>query len=196
MYIPHAQFTFWNGGPAAATMTLTVRASGDAAGVAPLIRREIATLDPDLPPGAFRTMAEVAGDSVSRPRFVLLLLGVFSAIALLLATIGIYGVIAYTVSQRTQELGVRMALGARRAQVLGLVFRQGLTMIGAGLAIGLVAALVLTRRLADFLYEVQPHDPLTLIGVAATLGVAALLACLGPARRATRVDPMVSLRSE
>jgi putative ABC transport system permease protein len=196
MYIPHAQFTFWNGGPAAATMTLAVRASGDAARLAPMIRREIAALDSDLPPGAFRTMSEVAGDSISRQRFVMLLLGIFSAIALLLATIGIYGVIAYSVSQRTHELGIRMALGARRVQVLGLVLRQGLTMIGAGLAIGLVAALTLTRRLADFLYDVRPHDPLTLVGVAAALGAAALLACLGPARRATRVDPMVSLRSE
>jgi putative ABC transport system permease protein len=196
MYIAHAQFTFWNSGLAVPNLTLVTRVAGEPTTLAPMVRRQIAALDPDLPTGAFQTMEEVAANSVSRPRFVLTLLAVFSAIALLLATIGIYGVVAYAVSQRTHELGIRMALGARRAQVVGLVLRQGLGMIGAGLAIGVVAALAFTRTLSGLLYDVQPNDPLTLIGVALTLGVTALLACVEPARRATRVHPMDSLRSE
>jgi predicted permease len=196
MYIPHQQFTFWNGGAAAGTLTLVLRSAGDPALHAGMVRAQLAALDPGLPPGAFVPMEEVAAESVSAVRFIMLLLGVFAAIALLLATIGIYGVVSYAVSRRTQELGIRMALGARRDQVLGLVLRQGVSLIGLGLAIGIAAALVLTRSLVAILYDVPPRDPLTLAAVCATLGAAALLACLVPARRATRVDPMRSLRAD
>ena len=128
------------------------------------------------------------------PRLTGFLLGVFAAIALALAAVGIYGVLAYLVSQRTQEIGIRVALGADRSQVLGMVLRQGLSLAAAGIVAGLFGAFALTRLMGSLLYEVRPNDPMTFVAVAAALLLIALLASFLPARRATRVSPMIALR--
>src|SRR5258707_4483646 len=141
-------------------------------------------------------MSEVVERSMVQPRFLSLLLGIFSGIALFLAAIGIYGVMAYSVAQRTQEIGVRMALGAQRLHVLRLVFSQGVVLLMIGTVIGLGGAFALTRLLRTLLFEITPTDPLTYSGVVALLIVVAFLACYVPARRATKVDPLVALRYE
>jgi putative ABC transport system permease protein len=141
-------------------------------------------------------MQELVADSTAEPRFQARLLGAFSLLALILAAVGIYGVLAYSVTQRTHEIGIRMALGAERRNVLFLVLRRTLALAGAGLVLGTAGALATTRVLARFLYEIKPTDPATFITVAALLTGVALLAGLIPARRATKVDPMVALRYE
>ncbi|HTG58499.1 MAG TPA: ABC transporter permease [Terriglobia bacterium] len=152
--------------------------------------------DTQLPATAVQTMEQVMLDSTAETNFNLLLFGVFAGIALLLAVVGIYGVMAYTVEQRTHEIGIRTALGARREHMLKLVVGQGLKMTLVGLGIGVAAALALTRFLASLLYGVKPTDPLTMIAVSIILTATALLACYIPARRATKIDPMVALRYE
>jgi putative ABC transport system permease protein len=141
-------------------------------------------------------MEEVVSKSVVQPRFLALLLATFSGIALFLAAIGIYGVMAYSVTQRTQEIGVRMALGARPLHVLRLVFKQGLGMLVIGTLIGLAGAFALTRLMRTLLFEVTATDPLTYVSVIGLLILVALLACYIPARRAAKVDPLVALRYE
>jgi ABC-type antimicrobial peptide transport system permease subunit len=143
-----------------------------------------------------QTMNEVLADSLARQRFSMILLNAFAGVALLLAGVGLYGVISYLVGQRTHEIGIRMALGAQRLDVLRLVVKHGMKMALGGVALGLIAALGLTRLLARLLYGVSPTDPATFISVALLLAAVALLACLLPARRATKVDPMVALRYE
>jgi predicted permease len=143
-----------------------------------------------------RSMEDIVSDSLARRRFSMFVLGAFAVLALLLASVGIYGVISYVVSQRTNEIGIRMALGAKRGDVLRLVLGRGAKMAVAGVAIGLVAALGLTRLMGDLLYGVPPTDPVTFIAVGVGLTAIALLACYLPARRATRVDPMLALRQE
>jgi putative ABC transport system permease protein len=143
-----------------------------------------------------RTMQESLSDSLASRRFIVTLLGVFSGVALLMAVLGLYGVISYSVAQRTQELGIRMALGAQRGQVLALVVGQGLRLAGAGTLVGLAAAAAFSSVLQSQLFHVSPFDPLTLGTTAAALLGAALLASYLPARRATRVDPAVALRHE
>ena len=145
---------------------------------------------------ATRTLAQQKNSSLALQRMAAVLLGGFGLLALLLASLGIYGVFAYSVSRRTREIGVRMALGARIADVLKLVLREGLILSAAGLVVGGAATLATTRLLKSFLYETSPTDPLTLIGIPLLLALVALLACWFPARRASRVDPMVALRSE
>jgi putative ABC transport system permease protein len=160
------------------------------------IQREVLELDKDQPVSDVRTLEDVVGEAVGPQRFAMMLLGVFAALALVLASVGIYGVMAYSVSQRTHEIGIRMALGARGNNVLGMVVGEALvlTLIGAGL--GLAGALALTRLLSGLLYNVRPTDPLTLALVSlGLLGVSALASYI-PARRATRVDPIVALRYE
>jgi putative ABC transport system permease protein len=142
------------------------------------------------------TLATLVDDSMSQPRFSVLLLGSFGVLALLLAAIGMYGVISYSVLQRTQEIGIRMALGAQRHKVFRMVLGQGARLAAMGIAIGLVAALGVTRLMARFLFGVRPTDPLTFAGVSLLLLGIALLACYLPARRAMRVDPMVALKYE
>lgn len=178
------------------TMTLVVRGQVAPADLVPAIRREIQSLDSGLPLGDARVLQQLLADSTAPRRLQALLLSVFAATALLLASLGTYGVVAYAAARRTHEIGIRMALGARRGQVLGMIVRQGavLTLIGA--AVGLIAALLLTRTLRSQLYEVSPADPITFATITAVITIVTLLASYLPARRATNVDPLVALRSE
>ena len=153
-------------------------------------------LDAELPLMRLRTLDEVVGRSISEPRFYAILLGAFAAVALLLAALGIFGVMSYAVAQRYREIGIRVALGADPGVVLRMVLGNALVLVGAGIGAGLLGAVALSRTMASLLFELSPTDPATLIGVAALLAVVALLASYLPARRATRVDPLVALRSE
>ncbi len=177
-------------------MALVVRTAGNPMSLALTIQKGVSALDPDLPVFQVRSMTDVMGESVARRRLALILLAVFAGLALLLASIGIYGVSSYSVTERQQEIGLRMALGARRSQVLRLVLGQGMSFILAGLGIGLLAALGLTRLIGSLLFAVRPADPLALGGAVLLLTAVALLAILIPAGRATRVDPVVTLRYE
>jgi putative ABC transport system permease protein len=177
-------------------MSLIVRTSGEPLRMVSAIRGELHDLDPNLPLASPATMDQLLANSVSRARFMMELLGVFAAIALGLAAVGIYGVMASGVALRTQEIGVRMALGAQRRHVMRLILAKGTRIALAGVGIGLVASLALTRLMASLLYDVSPTDPLTFAGVAVLLIGVALLACYVPARKAMRVDPMVALRHE
>jgi putative ABC transport system permease protein len=189
VYWPHSELVM-------SGMTILLRTSNDPLALVTTIRGELQQLDPELPMAAVATMDQLLADSLSRSRFTMLLLGIFSAVALLLAAVGIYGLIAYSVTQRTQELGIRIALGAQRRDVLRLVLGQGARLTLLGVALGLLAALAISRLLASMLFGVSATDPLTFAGVVALLATVALLACFIPARRATRVDPIVALRYE
>jgi putative ABC transport system permease protein len=160
------------------------------------VRTQIATIDPEEPIYNVSTLDQTLSDSVSPRRFNMLMLGIFAGIALALATVGIYGVMAFSVTHRTREIGIRMALGAERRDVLGLMARQSLGLTLAGVAFGLAGAWALTRFIASFLYGVQPTDLATFVVVPVVLVGVSLLACYIPARRATRVDPMEALRHE
>ncbi|MGH9935376.1 MAG: ABC transporter permease [Blastocatellia bacterium] len=176
--------------------SVAVRTTGDPLPLAPAVARAIHSIDKDLPVFAIRSMDQLLGSSRSQRRLTLTLLGSFAALALLLAAVGIYGVISYSVRQRTHELGIRMALGAQRRDVLKLILTQGLKLALIGVAIGLLAAFALTRWMETLLFNVRPTDPLTFAAIAVVLLLLALLACWLPARRATKVDPMVALRVE
>jgi putative ABC transport system permease protein len=190
MYWPHAQIN------PQSSMGLMIRTSTDPFAVLPGLRSTVGKLDSDLPVFQIQTMEDRIGQSLGNNRFAVLLLGVFAGIALLLGAIGIYGVMAYSVSQRTQEVGVRVALGAGRREVLTLVLKQGVTLALVGVTVGLIGAVALGRVLAHMLFEVGSRDPWTLGGVAALLTGVALLACYLPARRAAKVDPVEALRYE
>jgi len=178
-------------------MTIVVRAArGDPLDLRSAVQEAVRALDPDLPLSGVCSMDDVVRRSFWAQRFFSQLLGVFSVLGLLLALVGIYGVLTYLVAQRTHEIGVRMALGARRTDVIRSVVRRGMAPVGVGLVLGLVAALGVTRVLAGQLYGVAPNDLVTLSGASLSLAVASLLACYLPARRAARVDPMVALRCE
>jgi predicted permease len=177
-------------------MTLVVRTAGDPAEMAPTIRREIAAIDPDQPVSDVRTMTQVMADTVARQRFNTLLLGVFAGLATLLAAVGIFGVMNYSVQLRTRELGLRMALGAQPRRVLMLVLRQGLLLTLIGIGVGLAGALALSRVMSGLLYGVGTSDPTTFAAIVVLLAVVALVACYIPARRATRVDPLIALKYE
>jgi putative ABC transport system permease protein len=153
-------------------------------------------VDPNIPTYAVRSMEEVVARSMSERRFALDILGFFGVVALLLAAIGIYGVMTYTFSQRSQEIGIRMALGAQRADILRLAIGEGMSLVALGLGLGILGALVLTRYLRTMLFSVTPTDPLTFTAIAGILALVALLACFIPAQRATQVDPLVALRDE
>jgi putative ABC transport system permease protein len=193
LYIPAHWFAQFGLSP---TMNFVVRTSGDPALSAAGVREVVREVDPSLPVYGLSPMSDVVAKSMVQPRFLSLLLGIFSTIALFLAAVGIYGVMAYSVTQRTQEIGVRMALGAQRLHVLRLVFGQGLILLLVGTALGLGGAFALTRWIRTLLFEITATDPLTYVGVVGLLTVVALLACYIPARRATKVDPLVALRYE
>src|SRR3989441_1079219 len=177
-------------------MSLVVRTAGKPASLVSAVTGAVREVDREQAGGDVGTMEEILGNSFSQRRFTMLLLAAFAGLALLLAAIGIYGVLSYAVRRRVQEIGIRVALGAQQADVLRLVVGQGLRLTLAGLAIGVVIALGLTRLLTGMLFSVKPTDPLTFVAVAALLCSIALLACYLPARRATRVDPVVALRYE
>jgi putative ABC transport system permease protein len=196
IYVPVHQPLFANRPTPPLSLYVAVRTSGDPAALAPVVRREVAAVDPEQPLANVRTMEERLAESVAQRRFNMTLLGVFACVALLLAGVGVYGVMAYAVARRTHEIGIRVALGAQRGDVVRLVLRQGMWLALAGVGLGVVGAYAATRLMSGLLYGVSPTDPLTFLGVSALLTAAALLACLLPARRATKVDPMVALRYE
>ena len=177
-------------------MAITILAAENPMNLAPTIQHEVNTIDPDLPVYRVRTMTEVMGESVARRRLAMILLAGFAALALALASVGIYGVTSYVVAQSRQEIGVRMALGAARNDVLRLMMGQGMRPIAGGLIVGVVAALALTRMIGTMLFETRPADPLTLGGASLLLLGVAALAVLVPARRATRINPVEALRYE
>jgi len=179
-----------------ASFHILLRATGDAMRLAEVIRREVLAVDPEQPVANVRSMDQVVAGSLKQDRFSVGLLGVFALLALLLAAVGIYGVMAYSVTERTHEIGLRMALGAQRSGVLKLVLAQSMRVVLAGTAIGLASSLLLTRLIASLLFQVKAVDPAILAVVALLLLAVALTAAWLPARRASRVDPMVALRFE
>jgi ABC-type antimicrobial peptide transport system permease subunit len=177
-------------------MSLLVRTQGDAAAAIPVVRGEVQKLERNLPLTQARPMTELLAMSLFGARAGALLLGCFGLLALLLATVGLYGVMSYSVSRRTREIGIRMALGAQGGTVLRLVLREGMTLVALGVALGLAVALAATRLLTGFLYGVSPTDPAAFAFVALLLSGVALVASLLPARRAAKVDPMIALRDQ
>jgi putative ABC transport system permease protein len=189
IYHPHEQFPI-------GTMFVVIRTAVDPAQMTRAVTREIQALDPELPAFEFMTMDQRLSQSLARRRFSTLLLGGFALVALILAAIGIYGVIAYSVTQRTQEIGIRMALGARPVKIMEMVIRQSLILSVVGVIAGLAAAFALTRIMASLLYGISATDLPTFLVPPLVLGAVALVASYFPARRAARVDPTVALRSE
>jgi putative ABC transport system permease protein len=179
-----------------ATMTLLVRTSGEPSAIAPAIARAVQDLDPAQPVYQVRRLRDWLDESASQPRSTTTLSGVFAVVALLLAAVGVYGVLSYSVAQRTQEIGLRMAIGARRGQIVALVLRGGLSWALAGIAVGLLGAFAISRVLGTLLFEVKPRDPITYIVVGVVLATIATIACCIPAIRATRIDPLIALRAE
>jgi putative ABC transport system permease protein len=190
MYEPAAQ------AGSAASMELVVRSAMGAGAIEPVMQGLLRTALPQQPVSAIRTMDEVVAQSLNNDRFRTILLGLFGGLGLLIVTVGVYGVVSYFVVQRTHEFGVRMAMGATQANVLGMVLKQGLVMAAIGVVLGVAASMALTRLLASMLFEVKPDDALTLIGASAVMIIVTMAACWIPARRATRVDPLVALRYE
>ena len=189
VYFPYQQFP-------KNFMSLVVHTSSDPASLVPAIRKQVLSIDKDQPVSDIMTMEQRLAKSVASSRFVMLLLSIFSILALGLAAVGIYGVMAYLVTQRTQEIGVRMALGAQKRDVLKLVVIKGMALASIGLTIGLIASLAMTRLMRSLLFEVAPTDWLTFVIASAVLLTVALLACYIPARRATKLDPLIALRYE
>jgi putative ABC transport system permease protein len=189
VYVPYAQHQV-------DSLTIAVRTAGDPMAFVPVARADLASLDRDLPLAGVRTMDEVIGRSIAERRFTMLLLASFASVAVLLAAIGVYGVLAYLVSQRTQEIGVRLAIGATPADVVRLFVREGAGLTLIGVAAGLAGAVAVTRALSTLLFGVTTTDPITFAAVAGTLGIVALLASYVPARRAAKVDPMAALRAD
>jgi putative ABC transport system permease protein len=178
------------------SMTIVARTQVDPGSIAASLRSEVTSLDRGLPIFSLKPMNEYLHDSMARRRFNLTLLSIFGVVALLLAAVGIYGVISYGVSQRIQEIGIRLALGAKTRDVLLMIVRQGMGLAIVGITFGLVGAFALTRLMKALLFEVSPTDPVTFLGTACVLILVALLACLIPARRATKVNPLIALRYE
>jgi putative ABC transport system permease protein len=193
MYLPYRQmstFAFYK------PRELVVRTTGDPLSFVPAIRREIHAVDPEQPLSNIATMTEVLSTETGSRSLGMILLTAFAGLALLLAALGIYGVLAYFVTQHVPEIGVRLALGAQPRDILALVLKRGMSLVLGGVLVGLVAAYALTRLMASLLFGVQANDPLTFTAIALLLTAVALVACYLPARRAARVDPMVALRYE
>jgi len=182
--------------PRTSLVTVLVRVAGDAARTIPQIRRAISSVDRNVPTYRVETLERELQSSIAPRRFNLFLLSCFAGVALLLALIGIYGTIAYSVGQRTHEIGIRMALGAQRREVIGMVIRQGMALTLTGVALGLAAAVGLTRLMTSLLYRVSPSDPVTFVAVAGVVSSIALCGCCGPAVKAGLVDPIIALRYE
>jgi predicted permease len=190
MYFPIAQNRDWG------SLDLVVRSKLPIQSLVSSVREALSRVDPNLPSSDFQPLEQLVDQAVSPRRFVTVLLGGFSFLALILASLGIYGVISYSVNQRTNEIGIRIALGAQTPAVLKLIIGQGIKLALVGLGIGLAVAFVLTRVLSNLLFGVKATDPLTFTSIALLLIGVSLLACYIPARKATKVDPMVALRSE
>ncbi|MEO8027047.1 MAG: FtsX-like permease family protein, partial [Bryobacteraceae bacterium] len=189
VYVPHSQNS-WN------TLAFEVRTQGDPNAMIASVRREIWNLDPKLAISGIKTMDQIMNEELARPRFSMFLLGLFAVVALLLAAVGIYGVMAYSVAQRTREIGIRMALGASRGAVLRMVGLRGAVLATVGVVLGTVGALALTRLMRGLLFGVSPVDPATFVTVCVVLSAVTILACYLPVRRATRIDPVNTLRYE
>ncbi len=189
IYVPYRQSTI-------APAYLAIRTTFDASTFIPIVRREVSALDPSQAATGLVTMDQLVSNSLARPRFSALLLSSLAGLAAMLAAVGIYGIVSYTVTQRTHEIGIRMALGAQTGDVLKMVVKQGMILTGIGAAVGLAGAFAVTSVMASLLYGVSATDPLTFVGVSVMLMTVALLACYIPARRAAKVDPMVALRYE
>jgi len=187
IYVPHAQDAQWN------FMGLVIRTAGDPAAFATTLRREVQALDKDQPIYNVRTLDDVVANSLGTRRVSMQLFAVFAAAALLLAALGIYGVMAYSVTQRTQEIGIRMALGAQKSDVLRLVIRQGMILTVIGVVVGIAGAFALSRLIANLLFGVAATDALTFVAISLLLLFVALIACYLPARRAARLDPKIAL---
>jgi putative ABC transport system permease protein len=173
-----------------------VRTAGDPLTYGPVVQREMLAVNRELPVSSIRSMEQVMGTSIATRQFNTLLLALFAGLALLLAVAGIYGVMSYSVAQRTHEIGVRMALGAARGATLRLILGQGMRLAAIGVVVGILGAFALTRLMLSLLFEISATDPLVFLLVAAVLFAAAAVACVVPALRATRVDPLIAMRSE
>jgi putative ABC transport system permease protein len=193
-FLPQRQGFFSLGTGFERTMTLVIRTGSDAASLTSILRSSVASIDPQLPIGLVRPMDDLIGDSIAPRRLNFVLVSAFAFVALVLTAAGLYGVMAYVVAQRTREIGVRMALGATREQVLAMMFRQAGAMTAAGIAIGVGGALLLTRSLRSLLFGVSAADPVVYLGVSALLTAVAIVAVAVPSSRATRIDPLLALR--
>ena len=193
-YMPQHQVFSSLGSGFERTMAVVARTSGDAASATAILRTAVAGIDPQLPIGIVRPMDDLIGDSIAPRRLNFVLVSAFALVALVLTAAGLYGVMAYVVAQRTREIGVRMALGATRRQVLAMMFRQGGTMTAAGVGLGVAGALLLTRSMRSLLFGVSAADPAVYLGVSALLAAVAIIAVAVPASRATSIDPLLALR--
>jgi putative ABC transport system permease protein len=189
IYLPYQQWPVQS-------MAVVLRTAVPPASISEAARRAVHDVDPNLPVSQVRTLEQIVSRSISQPRFYMTLLAAFAALALVLAAIGIFGVLSYAVAQRTREIGIRMALGAQESTVVRLVVREAMLLAGAGVTLGLIAAFFVSHSLEAFLFQTRPTDPLTFAGVATLLAVVALTASYIPARRATQVDPLTALRAE
>jgi putative ABC transport system permease protein len=177
-------------------MHVAIRTRGQPAALLTSVRAAIRAIDPDLPLAKVATLASIVDDAMAQPRFSMLLVSAFGAVALSLACIGLYGAVSYSVADRTTEIGIRIALGAERRRILAMVLQQAMRVTGAGIGIGVLIAFVMLRTMSSFLYGIESTDAPTFIVVASALFAVALLACAVPARRATRVDPIVAMRAD
>jgi ABC-type antimicrobial peptide transport system permease subunit len=189
MYIPYEQFV-------ARQVVIALRTTGDPARSASALRAVMREIDPALPLANVRTMDQLLSQNIAQPRFLAALLTGFAGLAALLALVGVYGLLSFSVSRRARELGVRMALGAGRTRVVTLVLGQSAALVGIGLVAGVALAMTLTRLLRTLLFGVRPGDPTTVVAMAGGIALAALLASLPPALRASRIDPVIALREE
>lgn len=194
-YIPHTQWHTSTGNPIRG-MTLVIKGATDPVALVGPVRQEVRALDPTLPVANIRTMPDVVAATLSTPRFTGVLLGVFAALALALSAIGIYGVLSYLVSRRTREIGIRVAIGAGRGEVLRLILTNGLALALTGVVIGMAAAAWASRLMQSLLHDVAPQDPATFVVVGVLLSLVAGIASVVPAWRATRVDPVTALKAE
>ena len=196
VYVPYSPKASLEDGRVPAEMTIAVQTSSDDSQVGGMLRGIVTGLNPEVPVSELKTMRSVVSEAVSTPASTMSLFVTFAGLALVLGIVGIYGVLAFLVSKRTREIGIRIALGAQRGDVLWLILKEGAKFSFTGISLGLAGAFVVTRGLASELYGVGPMDPVTYVGVALVMAVVTLLACYIPARRAMKVDPLIALRYE